>query len=61
MTTHEPDRPLTASQRLALALGRPLPEPMSEQEIREFEAREDEVDAAISHRYGVDQGHPDAA
>ncbi|MGN9910118.1 hypothetical protein ACTMTJ_21445 [Phytohabitans sp. LJ34] len=47
-----PQAPMTASQRLAAALGRPRPEPLSGERLRDFERRQDEVDAEIERRYG---------
>jgi hypothetical protein len=37
----------------------PIPPPMTDAEVAEFERRQDEVDAAIERRYGL--GHVDAA
>lgn len=48
-----PSRPQTASQRLAAALGRPAPRELSETELRDFERRQDEVDARIEAIYGT--------
>lgn len=44
---------LTASQRLAAALGRPAPRPLTDIERREFEAAQDRVDAEIERLYGA--------
>ena len=42
-----------ASERLAAALGRPAPQELSETEARDFERRQDEVDAQIERIYGT--------
>jgi hypothetical protein len=60
MTTEQPDQPLTASQRLALAMGRPIPQPMTEKEIREWEAKQDKIDAEIERFYRDEPGAPAA-
>jgi hypothetical protein len=48
---HPPAEGLTASQRLALALGLPIPEPMTEDEIRELNAELDREDEEIRRFY----------
>ncbi|HEU4421061.1 MAG TPA: hypothetical protein VFR67_00795 [Pilimelia sp.] len=52
MAAEPAPKPMTASQRLAAALGRPAPAPMTEEQIRDFEARQDAVDAEIERMYG---------
>jgi hypothetical protein len=42
---------LTASQRIALTMGLPMPEPMTEDEIREFRAELDREDEEIRRFY----------
>lgn len=42
---------MSASQRLAAALGRPVARPLSETEARDFEHRQDAVDAEIERIY----------
>jgi hypothetical protein len=44
--------PLSASERLAAALGRHPARKLSETELRDFERRQDEVDAQIERLYG---------
>jgi hypothetical protein len=46
------DPPLTASQRLAAAMGRPFPKPLTEEQSREFEARPDRADEEAARIYG---------
>ncbi|BCJ65120.1 hypothetical protein [Polymorphospora rubra] len=43
---------MRASERLAAALGRPAPEPLTPEELAEFEAQQDRVDAALLEAYG---------
>lgn len=47
-----PER-LTASQRLAKALGRPIPPPPTEAELRAWEAQQDRADDEIARFYGL--------
>jgi hypothetical protein len=44
---------LTASQRLALALGRTAPEPLSADELEALEAAQDRADAEAERVWGV--------
>ncbi|MDG4764509.1 hypothetical protein O7632_10385 [Solwaraspora sp. WMMD406] len=45
--------PLTAAQRLAAALGKPLPLPLSADELAELEAAQDRADADAELIWGV--------
>ncbi|MFV2022408.1 hypothetical protein [Micromonospora sp. LOL_023] len=49
-TTPEPP---TAAQRLAAALGQPLPLPLSADELAELEAAQDRADADAERIWGV--------
>jgi hypothetical protein len=48
-----PQHGMTVSQRLAAALGRPAPRPLSETEAADLERRQDEADAAAERLYGI--------
>jgi len=45
--------PLTASQRLAAALGRPVPRKLTPAEAEAFEAAQDQADAEAERIWGV--------
>ena len=53
-TTPEPAKRLTASQRLAVAMGRPIPPPPTEAELRAWKAAEDRAVAEAARFYGID-------
>lgn len=42
---------LTASQRLAVAMGRPIPPPPTEEDRRAWEAKQDEADREVWRLY----------
>jgi hypothetical protein len=44
--------PLTASESLAKALGRPVPPPLTGERLRAWWAAQKEVDAELERRYG---------
>jgi hypothetical protein len=48
----EPVERLTASQRLAVALGRPIPPPPTEEQIRAYEAANAKAEAEAERLYG---------
>jgi hypothetical protein len=54
MADSAPAQRPTASQRLAAALGRPAPRPLTDTERREFEAAQDRLDADIARLYRLD-------
>lgn len=54
MATDETPERLTASQRLAKALGRPLPPPPTAEQLREWEAVQDLADEEVARFYGLD-------
>jgi hypothetical protein len=47
-----PADPPTAAERLALAVGRSAPSPLSESELRAFEAAQDRADTEALRIYG---------
>jgi hypothetical protein len=50
---HRPQDGLTASQRLAAALGRPAPRPLTDAELADLEARQDAADREAERLYGI--------
>jgi len=55
MTTEEPSaKKLTASQRIALAMGRPMPKRMIKKEIRKLKAQLRREDADTARFYAED-------
>lgn len=49
--SHHCTRGETASQRLAAALGRPAPRPLSDDQLAEFDAEQDALDAEVERIY----------
>jgi hypothetical protein len=59
MSTDEaPAGHLTAVQRFYAAIGKPVPRPLTEAELLEFEAAEDRADAEIERLYGPRSHRP---
>ena len=53
MTEEERQQPIkTASERIAEALGRPAPRPLTDEEEREFWAEQARIDEELARRYG---------
>jgi hypothetical protein len=48
-----PDRPMTASQRLAREMGRDVPPELTEDQLREFELAQDKADHDAGLIYGA--------
>jgi hypothetical protein len=53
--TPTPEHRPTASERLAAALGRPAPAPLTGERLRRFEEAEDRADAEARRIYGLSE------